>query len=185
MLRIFRAAFAASLLVVCFVTGAKAEILNAAQWHFSANFPCKSQISGQAADTAVGRLVITIYSCGDDSRYFFVTINDYPVGMVKPANRDNIYAGAVNGSATEVKGTIRTTSVFTLANIDGREYFVDIPDKNGVLRSRLFLVGDRLYQTTCAGNTGIDTSKDCLDFLNSFTLIAVDPLLNPNSPPPK
>jgi hypothetical protein len=170
---------------ILFAGATTAEPLNAPQWHFSATFPCQSQISGQSTDTAVGRIVLTMYACGDDSEGYMVGINDYPAGMVKPENVDGIYAGVINGAATSVKGSIRGVTVYTLANLNGREVVIDIPNTKGVLKSHVFLVGDRLYQVTCFGNAETTTGQTCKSFLDSFTLIGIDALTNPASPPSK
>ncbi len=168
-----------------FAATANAEALDAAPWHFRVTFPCQSGLSSQTADTAAGRIVLTYYSCGDDKAAFMVVVNDYPAGLIKQDDIATHYAGAVNGMAEEVKGTVRNVGVYSLANIDGREAVIDVPDKHGAVKSRIFLVGDRLYQATCIGDAGIEAGTDCKAFLDSFTLVGIDALLKSAPPPAK
>jgi hypothetical protein len=161
-----------AVVAACLISSAaQAEKLDAKQWRFVAAFPCPSQIGSNVVKTEIGDIVMTTYQCGDDNRYFLVALNDYPAGMVTKDNIDNVYAGAVNGTVMETDGTIRSVAPFTLGNVTGREAFIDIPGQNIALRLRVFLVDDRLYTVTCGGKNGQETGKECLDFLNSFTLL--------------
>lgn len=159
--------------LLCTAT-AKAEPLDAAAWHFRVTFPCPSTLTSQTADSAVGKIVVTIYSCGDDNAAFLVAINDYPAGTIKPEEIETRYAGIVNGMASNANGTIRTVGAYVLANVSGREVVIDIPGKQGAMKARFFLIGDRLYQVTCIGKLGTEIGQPCKAFLDSFTVIGTD-----------
>ncbi|MDE2181458.1 MAG: hypothetical protein KGJ78_00400 [Alphaproteobacteria bacterium] len=166
-------ALGALFIAASIAVGAHAEALNAPQWKFSATFPCQSELSGDSTDTDIGKIAITTYGCAtkDVDNYFAVAISDYPLGSIKPDNIDSVYAGGVSGGATAMGGTIRNVMPITLGKITGREAIIDIPDKKLVARTRLFIIGDRMYQVIVVGAPGIETSKDCLDFLDSFKLL--------------
>ena len=163
---------------------ARAEQLDAGQWKFSATFGCQSALSGQTVKTAAGDVVMTTYSCGSDTIYEAVIVADYPAGTITPDAIDGHYAGAVDGAATSAKGTIRSVAPYTLGNYTGRDVVIDVPDGALAIHARMFLVSDRLYQVLFGGPNGQESSKDCLDFLNSFTLIGVDqpPAAKPAAP---
>jgi hypothetical protein len=165
--------------------GAFAEALDAPQWNFRATFPCQSQIGGQTVDTAAGRVAITTYACGDDQIAYLVAINDYPSGTAKPERVDTMYAGGIDQAAKSANGTIRSITPYTLGGVSGREAVVDQQDQKGTIRLRIFIVGDRLYQIMYLGPVGTEQGASCLDFLNSFTLIATAEIEKPASPPPK
>jgi len=150
---------------------ARAERLDAPQWRFNVTFPCQSALGGQQVSTAVGTLVITTFSCDSGNNDYTVAINDFPAGSVKPENLDNVYASSVNGVATNTKGTIRSVTGYTLGNYTGREALIDIPESKSVIRTHLFIVGDRMYQVMFIGAVGTESGKDGLDFLNSFVLL--------------
>lgn len=155
-----------------FAASCSGETLDAKQWHFRAAFPCQSGVSSQTVDSAAGKLVFTMYSCEDTAgATFMVSVNDFPAGLIKPEEIDSRYAMALDGMAQETKGTIRTVLVTTLDGLDGREAIVDLPDKQGSMKTRIFIVGDRLYQAVCVSTPGIETGPSCTTFLNSFALV--------------
>jgi len=159
-------AFASALLAA----GAHAEALNAVPWGFSVTFGCQSQLGSQTIKTDAGSVVMTSYSCDTGDMSYFVAIIDYPTGTFTPEKVDNAYAGAVNGEATSAKGTIRSVEPFTLGAVTGRDALIDVAESHQTFHSRLFLVGDRLYQVLFVAPTGQENGKDSLDFLNSFAL---------------
>jgi hypothetical protein len=159
-----------------FCAASKAETLDAAQWHFKAVFPCQSGVSSQTIDSEIGKLIFTTYSCEDaSSGAFMVGINDFPAGTIKAEEIGARYALVLDGMAKEVKGTIRNVAVFSLGGTDGREAIIDTTEPKGAVKSRFFLVGDRLYQALCAGSVGIETGSVCKAFLDSFVLTGIEP----------
>jgi hypothetical protein len=178
----------AALLVACIVLssgGASAETLDAPQWHFRVSFPCQSQIGGQTVDTKAGRVAITTYACGDDQTAYFVAINDYPPGIVKPEIVDSMYAGGINQAAKSANGSIRGITPYTLGGINGREALIDQLDVKRAIRQRVFIVGDRLYQIMYLGPAGTEQGKTCTDFLDSFILITTAEVEKPALTAPK
>lgn len=175
----------AAVAVAAALPASRAEKLDAPQWHFSVNFPCQSQIGGQTAKTEAGDIVITTYTCGDDTVAYVIAISDFPAGLIKPETIDNMYAGAVNTAAADSKGTIRSIMPYTLANYTGREALIDVIADKTVMHMRNFIVGNRFYQVLYLGPAGSEQSKECLEFLNSFTFIATNELAKPISPPAK
>ena len=160
------ATFAVALLAVC----ARAETVNASQWGFSVAFGCQSQLGSQSTPTAVGNILITSYSCTVGETAYFVAISDYPRGSITPAKIDAVYAGAVNGAATNAKGSIRSVNPYTLGKLTGREAIIDVPTGKMAIRMRIFLVGDRMYQALVAAPAGQESNPDSIKFLNSFKL---------------
>jgi len=164
--------FAGTVIAAALVsTLAYAEALDATQWRFTITFPCPSQLDSQVVKTAIGDVVMTSYVCTSGNNAYFAAINDYPAGTVTPNNSDTVYAGVVNGEAENSKGTLRNVAPFTLGTVTGREAVLDMTEPKGVIRSRQFLLGDRLYQVMCVEADMQDASKTCLDFLDSFTLL--------------
>jgi len=149
---------------------ARAETVNASQWGFSVAFGCQSQLGSQSTPTAVGNILITSYSCTVGETAYFVAISDYPRGSITPAKIDAVYAGAVNGAATNAKGSIRSVNPYTLGKLTGREAIIDVPTGKMAIRMRIFLVGDRMYQALVAAPAGQESNPDSLKFLNSFKL---------------
>jgi hypothetical protein len=160
---------------------ATAEDLSVAQWQFRAAFPCQSNISNRTVNSPIGPIIITLYTCSGEADAFLVAVNEYPHGTVRPENTDAVYEGIVNGMVSEVHGVVRSATPFVFGDITGREVLADLPQQHGVLKSHVLLIGDRLYQVTCVGQTGTDSGPRCAAFLNSFTLTDKTPA----SPPAK
>jgi hypothetical protein len=166
-----RAVMLAFCAAMFFAAGANAEHLDAKQWRFSLTFPCQSAPGSQMVDTELGKILMTMYSCGGDNDAYMIAINDYPKGTVTPDNIDAVYTGVIDGASSNTNGKIRNIAPFTLGNVTGREALIDVSEQGGAVRTRVFLVGDRLYQVMFIGPNGQENSKGALDFLNSFTLL--------------
>lgn len=150
---------------------AAAEQNNNGQFQFAANFPCQSQLMPQSLDTEVGKVTMNLFICETgNGGAFGVSIADYPPGTITDDNRETRFAGAAQGSATNVQGVVRNMVPFTLGRYTGKDYIVDSTAMGMTVRSRIFFVGDRLYQVLAIGVLGSENSSDVVAFLNSFRI---------------
>ena len=101
---------------------------------------------------------------------YFASYNDYPA-VIRNAPPDTVLEGCVNGSITQVKGTLLNKKDIKLGAIPGKEieYTMPLPgNKVGMGRSRIFLDKTRLYQVLIVGEKDKVVSKSGDDFLKSF-----------------
>jgi hypothetical protein len=160
------AAFAAALLS----GGGRAETLNAGRWGFSVVFGCRSQLASRNIVTAAGNVKMTAYSCATRDGEFFVAVADYPARSITRKSVAAAYAGAIDGAANSVNGKIRRVAPYTLGNITGRDFLIDMKAKKQTAHFRVFYVRNRQFQLAFIGPTGRENGKNGLNFLNSFRL---------------
>ncbi|MCI0456986.1 MAG: DUF1559 domain-containing protein [Gemmataceae bacterium] len=91
-------------------------------------------------------------------------------GGAKPGLEEAILNGARDGIPGKVPGArITNEEKITLGTYPGRALTVDMP-KVGLIRARVYLVGNRLYQLMVLGNNAFITSPDAERFLGSLKL---------------
>jgi uncharacterized protein involved in copper resistance len=76
---------------------------------------------------------------------------------------------ARNAIAARFQGKILSTKDVKLADkYDGMEVQIEVPQLNGIYRSRLYLVGKRLYHVTVIGPKELTAGKESDNYLDSF-----------------
>ncbi|MHB1555938.1 MAG: hypothetical protein ACYC61_00525 [Isosphaeraceae bacterium] len=138
----------------------------------------------QTVPTAVGPVVEKIAGTEDWSGTARVVLYaDFPGALVHLGNRDAILDGACQGWATTAQMSIQSKMPFSISGHSGRDLtFESLPSakvSNLTGRTRVFLVGNRLYQVSIAGPKGRLDASTMDSFLNSFALLDQGP-----GPPP-
>ncbi len=101
---------------------------------------------------------------------WIVTYGDYPEGDVRKLGAETMYDNGAKGSVDGVKGTLRNQAPVQHSGVRGRELFVFVPEGKMVMRQRLFLLGNRLYQNVYVGPDGTERNGDVEVFFNSFQM---------------
>lgn len=78
-------------------------------------------------------------------------------------------SNARNGAVDSVKGKLVHERKIKLAGHPGRELWIE-SEKAGMIHTRLYAVGPRLYQTLAIGPKKFVETKDTVRFLDSFKL---------------
>lgn len=143
------------------------------------------KIQEQTIATAVGPVVQKIAVTEDWSGTARVVLYaDFPAALVHLGNRDAILEGACQGWATTAQMLIQSKTPFSISGHSGRDItFESLPGSkigNATGRTRVFLVGNRLYQVIIAGPKGRLDAATMDSFLNSFALLDQ----GPGAPPP-
>ena len=102
-----------------------------------------------------------------------VVYADYPEEVVQASDPDAMLDGAVAGAASNVGGEVVSKAEIALDGSPGRECTISLV-QNGqdmVLRARIFLVGNRLYQIMVIVPKGEENSQEIDSFLQSFQLL--------------
>ncbi len=143
------------------------------------------KLQEQTVPTAVGPVVEKIAGTEDWSGTARVVLYaDFPAALVHLGNRDAILEGACHGWATTAQMSIQSKTTFSISGHSGRDLtFESLPGAkigNATGRTRVFLVGNRLYQVIIAGPKGRLDAATMDSFLNSFALLDQ----GPGPPPP-
>ncbi|MDW8365330.1 MAG: hypothetical protein RMK49_05760 [Abditibacteriales bacterium] len=139
---------------------------------FSVRLPGAPKEDKQAIDTAAGKIDMFLftYEVSNDVAYLII-YSDYPEDLIVNADKTKMLDGARDGAVKNVKGTLRSEKNISLSGWLGREIVIDTPDDPAsTIKSRMYLVKNRLYQVMAVMPKGKETSKDVDKFLDSFKL---------------
>ena len=74
-----------------------------------------------------------------------------------------------NGVVADAKGSLRKKRDLSLDGVAGMEIIADVPG-TGVLKGRVYVVGNRCYHIVAGMPTSKESSDDVRDFLDSFKI---------------
>jgi len=131
---------------------------------FAARFPAEPTMDKQEGSSALGPHVHTTWEVDVDDRHWSVTYTEYTTPPVKNYDKN------VMGLLAATKGKLVWQGKIEQGGFDGREVVTLLPD-NKVMRQRMFMVGNRLYQVLYGGPAGSETGADAETFLTSFQLL--------------
>ncbi len=141
------------------------------QWKFKARFPGKPEEKSQPGPFGT---TMTMFAVESRNGMMGVAAVDMPIPENEsPAQIQARLDGARDGAIRNLGGTQKSSSEITLnGKWPGREYSASITKPTpGQVRSKIFLVGKRMYMVMVAGTDSYATSSNATAFLNSFQLI--------------
>jgi hypothetical protein len=138
---------------------------------FVASFPGPIKKQDLNQNGPFGQVVMHQTSCASIQDTVFVAEYVDVPNPIAPEKVANMYTKQAQASAAAMKGQLRTQAPCKLGDVAGTEFIVDIASSQIVIRTRIFLVGTRVFTLMCAVPSGNETSKPVEDFLNSFRLL--------------
>ncbi len=142
---------------------------------YSILMPGKPQEQTQSVDSAAGPSEMYIASVEDQSGAYLVMYVDYPAGLLRSGQANDILDGAVQEGADNVNGKLTRQQNFPLNTIPGREAEIDVPAQGAQpatrIRSRYFLAHNRLYQVMVIVRQNQVLPDAAQKFLDSFKLV--------------
>jgi hypothetical protein len=91
------------------------------------------------------------------------------------AQIDKRLNGAVQGSVNNIQGKLtRQGNITLIGKYPGKEYEADLPQGRGIIRSRVYIVKQRLYMLMVAGKPNLVKSDDTKKFFGSFQLASAN-----------
>lgn len=136
----------------------------------SALFPRQPKIQTQSVDSPIGTLEIklTIYEAGSNA--FLTNHMTYPLD---PSQYDVAagLAGAAQGAAQNVKGTILEDDDIEAFGFPGKSLLISTPE-GAFVRGRIFIdpAGPTLFQAQVVGTRAAIDGPDTAAFLDSFSI---------------
>ena len=121
--------------------------------------------------TAAGVDVKT-YTVQENDGAYVVAVAEIPIPAGESAAKiEARLDGARDGMVRNIHAKLKSSSRITLnGRYPGREVQATLPNKKGIVRAKIFIVDQRLYQVLVIGTTSWATSDDANRFLNSFAL---------------
>ena len=149
----------------------KPTVFASKEGKFTVALPEKPSEKTSKVPTDAGQLELHIFVLDQKDRAYLVTYSDYPAGTVKD-NADKVLTGVVEGNAKSLKGKVASEEKITIGKkkYPGREIRIEMDDKKGLYRARVYLVGDRLYQVVALGPDEFAKGKAVDDYLKSFAI---------------
>lgn len=138
---------------------------------FKARFPGKPKLQSQPGPQGT---TMQMYAVESRNGVMAVAVADLPLPSdMPPAQVDSALDGAMNGQVRSGGGSLKTSSSIMInGKYPGRELVASITQpKTGQVRSKLFLVKNRLYQVMVMGTDSYATSSQATEFLNSFKMM--------------
>lgn len=148
-----------------------AEAVTSKDGHFAATFPGAARMSSAPVQSGDVTVRMTMYAFENGVFSYYVTYSDYPPQVFARTSQGQALTNVIHSTVANVKGKVTHEETITIGNVSGREVVIDVPAQNALMRERLLLVGNRLYQIVYGGPQGSENSKAALDFLNSFRLL--------------
>jgi len=136
------------------------------QGRFSILMPGTPHKERQKAETPLGPIEVEIFLVPFFNDSYGVSYNDYPDAITRKEFADQVLDGARNGTAKSMKGHVVSETKITLDGHPGRDYLLGTP--TGGYRSRIYLIGQRLYQLAVRGPS--TSSADAHKFFESFRI---------------
>lgn len=148
------------------------EPYHSEEGRFSVSFPGEPESKTEQVETPVGTLEFVMYSAGSRKTGFIVAYVDYSQEVMKDADAKKMLDGARDGAVRNVNGRLGTEKELDFYGKPGKEFEILAP-KNAIIKARLILIGNRLYQMMA-----ISQSRDILEektpmFFDSFRVDGV------------
>ena len=134
---------------------------------FSILLPGTPERTVQKVNTPVGILEFIMYQTGSDRIGFIAGYVDYPPKMFEDADIESMLNGARDGAVQNVVGELKDEKVLDFHGNPGRELEINVPNK-AIIKSRIILIGTRLYQTMAVSKSKNALRTNCPKFFDSF-----------------
>jgi hypothetical protein len=157
----------AVMICVLFANIAFAYTLKSDEGRFTAELPAEPTFSKLNETASSGPYVRYQWLADQGAIAWIITYNDYPAGTIAKTGLEEAYKNAVKGSIRGTKGELRSDKTITQASISGREILISVAGPL-IMRQRIFIIGDRLYQNIYVGTPGTEDDAEVDAFFASF-----------------
>lgn len=171
MTRVSKAIVHALCIVLIYTISAGASFaytLKSDEGRFVADMPAEPTFEKLNEKASSGPYVRYQWLTDQGSKAWIVTYNDYQAGTINKTGLEQAYKNAVQGGVQGVKGELRSEKSITQQGITGKESLVYMPNGPLMMRQRIFILGDRLYQNIYVGPPGSENDSEVNAFFASF-----------------
>lgn len=133
---------------------------------FSVWLPRSPKSSVTPSDSEVGKLDNHIFEVSLPSGSFTVGYTDYPPEFIAQVDPEQMLDNVRDGELRGLKATLREDHPITLGDYTGREVLAET--ESLVLKTRIYLIKNRLYQMIAITRTEAQLAAEGTTFLNSF-----------------
>lgn len=137
---------------------------------FSALFPGTPTESIKTVNTDIGPIEMKMYGVSKEQAAFNVVVSDYPAKHVKEHGSTAILNGNRDGAVQNTQGKLLSELIINVAGHPGRELKISTAGGKATIRSKIILVGNRLYQVVAVTRAADSYAPEIDRFLESFKL---------------
>ncbi len=138
---------------------------------FSISMPGSPRRKTEQTDSPVGKLESVSYEATTAQAHYGVSYVDYPKSLVETGLVNTMLNGARDGMLETSKAKLVQEEKIKLKEYQGRDLLVEAPGGKSYLRTRLYLVKQRLYMIMTEGSKAQVTGDAAKKFLDSFKLV--------------
>ncbi len=149
------------------------EPYHSAEGRFSILFPGKPERKLQKENTQIGKLEFVIYQAGSKEIGFIVGYVDYPQKMFENVDIEKMLDGARDGAVRNVNGELESEKALDFHGHPAREFEIKVPEE-ATVKSRIILIGNRLYQVMAVSESKSVLKKNCPKFFASFEVDGIN-----------
>jgi len=135
---------------------------------FTILFPGIPTESKQETKTPAGTITVTFFVAEQDSATYIGGFSVFPRETMKARTEEKRLDNARDGAVAAARGKLEAERKFHLKKHPARELL--IKGEKGFIRSRIYAVENRLYQTMVMGTKEQMKGKEVTRFLDSFQL---------------
>jgi hypothetical protein len=158
----------ASLLMVLGAAAADEKPFTPKEGGFSILFPGVPKENKQETKTPAGTVAVTYYVVEKGGVTYVASFSVFPKESVKPRTEEKRLDNARDGAVASAKGKLEGERKIKMGKYPARE--VLIRGEKSFVRSRIYAVENRLYQTMVIGTRDQAKGKEATEFLKSFRL---------------
>jgi hypothetical protein len=141
---------------------------------FTASFPGTPSEHKQSVKTPSGTFIdvtLYVYEPKKGEGQYVVSFSEYPDSALKAGTDEKRLENARDGAVQNVKGTLKGgIKHIKLDGFPGLDLTIETKEKI-LVRTRIYAVKNRLYQTLVIGPPKMVAAKETEQFLNSFKLV--------------
>ncbi len=152
----------------------KAREFRSEAGRFSVMTPAALEEHTRNVETQIGTIVSRMFVGNSGGIGYMVGYSDYPDEVIQTSDPEEMLDGSRNGAVNNVNGKLVMETRISLAGHPGREFVAEAKGKNQedlTIKTRLFLVKNRLYMVLTAAKKEKAASSEMNQFLQSFKLI--------------
>jgi hypothetical protein len=139
---------------------------------FSVTLPAEPTEQVQTVKTPAGPVDVVLYLIDGkkDTVSYVVGYSQFPEKALQTGTSEKRLDNARDGAVQSAKGKLKEEKKVLLGSYPGRELLIE-SETGGFVRTRIYAVRNRLYQTMVIGNKESIESRAAGAFLDSFKLI--------------
>jgi len=141
---------------------------------FAVRTPAPLQEESKTLETEAGKIELHLFAGQLNDIALVIGYSDYPPAAAPPDYAEKVLDGARSGAVGNTRGRLVSETNISLSGYPGREMVIEVRSEDrppAIIKGRLFLVKNRLYQVTAVAPRGKAGDQVIDDFLQSFKLL--------------